>query len=85
MIKIKLVCLVVILGCNALNAEVWPQEKRINMKFEQTNLIDFFKHLQKETHLKFVYNHEDIQNFTVNGSASGKTIAEILDMALSKN
>lgn len=82
MIKIKLMCLIVALGFSSLNAEVWSQQKRIDLNFEQTNLIQLFEKIQKKTNLKFVFNHEDVQGFSVNGHANGKTVQEILDMAL---
>lgn len=81
MIKMKLMCLVVALGYTSLNAEVWSQQKKIDLNFEQMNLVQLFEKIQQQTNLRFVFNLEDIQGYNVNGSANGKTISEILDIA----
>lgn len=82
MIKIKLMCLVVILACSGLNAEVWSQHKKIDFEFSQTGFVQLFEQLQKKTNLKFVFNHEDVQGYILEQQKmSSKTIAEILDIA----
>lgn len=82
MIKIKLMCLVIILGYSGLNAEVWSQEKRINLKTEKADLIQLFEQIQKQTNLKFVFNHEDVQDYSFgNKEIINKTVQEILDIA----
>ncbi|MEG2276910.1 MAG: SusC/RagA family TonB-linked outer membrane protein [Odoribacter sp.] len=81
MIKIKLMCLVVTVGCLSLNAEVWSQQKRIDLRFEQIDLAELFGQIQKKTDLKFVFNHEDVQGYTARGSMTNKTVTEILDLA----
>lgn len=43
MIKMKLMCLVVALGCTSLNAEVWSQEKKINLQLGEVNLEQLFR------------------------------------------
>lgn len=83
MIKMKLMCLVIALGCTSLNAEVWSQQKKIDLNLGQIDLVQLFEKMQQKTNLRFVFNHEDVQGYTVNGSISGKTIPEILDVALS--
>lgn len=80
MIKIKLMCLIIALGCTSLNAEVWSQQKKIDLNFEQIDLIQLFEKMQQKTNLRFVFNHEDVQGFTVNGALKGKTVTEILDI-----
>lgn len=82
MIKIKLVFLVLILGISSLNAKVWSQQERIDFVFENMNMVQFFEQLQKKTNLKFVFNHEDVQKYTVNGKVHDKSVGEILDIAL---
>ena len=82
MIKIKLVFLVLILGFSSLNAKVWSQQERIDFVFENMNMVQFFEQLQKKTNLKFVFNHEDVQKYTVNGKVHDKSVEEILDIAL---
>lgn len=82
MIKIKLMCLIVLLGCSALSAEVWSQQKRFDLEFEQTTLIRFMESLQKKTSLKFIFNHEDVQDYVVDGIARNNTLEEVLNMAL---
>lgn len=82
MIKLKLMCLVVMLGYSALNAEVWSQQKRIDLEFEQTGLAQFLENLQRKTNLKFIFNHEDVRDYVVDGAVRNKTLQEILDIAL---
>lgn len=82
MIKIKLMCLIITLGYTGLNATVWSQEKRINLKSNQVNLVQLFQQMQKKTELKFVFNHEDVQGYTCHSDITGKTVKEILDLVL---
>ncbi len=82
MIKIKLMCLIITLGYTGLNATVWSQEKRINLKSDQVNLVQLFQQMQKKTELKFVFNHEDVQGYTCHSDITGKTVKEILDLVL---
>ncbi|MFR7875467.1 MAG: secretin and TonB N-terminal domain-containing protein [Butyricimonas paravirosa] len=82
MIKMKLMCLVVALGCTSLNAEVWSQEKKINLQLGEVNLEQLFEQIQQQINLQFVFNHEDVQGYKVNANIKGKTVAEILDAAL---
>lgn len=80
MIKIKLVFLVLILGFSSLNAKVWSQQDRIDLVFENMNMVQFFEQIQQKTNLKFVFNHEDVQRYTVSGKVHYKTVSEILDL-----
>lgn len=82
MVKMKLMCLVIALGCTSLNAEVWSQQKKLDLNLGETNLVQLFEKMEQQTHLRFVFNHEDVQGYTVNGYIKGKTIPEILDYAL---
>ena len=80
MIKIKLVFLVLILGFSSLNAKVWSQQDRIDLVFENMNMVQLFEQIQQKTNLKFVFNHEDVQKYTVSGKVHYKTVSEILDL-----
>lgn len=82
MVKMKLMCLVIALGCTSLNAEVWSQQKKLDLNLGETSLVQLFEKMEQQTHLRFVFNHEDVQGYTVNGYIKGKTIPEILDYAL---
>lgn len=82
MIKMKLMCLLVAWTAMSLNAEVWSQEQKINLRLGDTNLEALFEKMQQQTNLRFIFNHEDVQGYIVNGSVKGKTVAEILDMVL---
>lgn len=55
MIKIKLMFLVIALTYNSLNAEVWSQEKKINLQLGEVNLETLFEQMQQRTHLRFIY------------------------------
>ena len=81
MIKMKLACLVVLLTCSGLSAKVWSQQERINLKFEQVSFVQLFDLIQQKTNLKFVFNHEDVQEFKTNKQDfTSKTVKEILDV-----
>lgn len=47
MIKIKLVFLVLILGFSSLNAKVWSQQDRIDLVFENMNMVQLFEQIQQ--------------------------------------
>ena len=81
MIKMKLACLVVLLTCSGLSANVWSQQERINLKLEQVSFVQLFDLIQQKTNLKFVFNHEDVQEFKTNKQDfTSKTVKEILDV-----
>ena len=82
MIKMKLMCLVVVWTATSLNAEVWSQERKIDLRLGETNLELLLEEMQEQTNLRFIYNHEDVSGYVVNGSMKNKTVAEILDKAL---
>lgn len=80
MIKMRFVCLVMILSLSSLEAKVWSQQERLNFRFNDINIVQVFEMLQKKTNLKFVFNHENVQQYSVNADIKGKTLEEILDM-----
>lgn len=82
MIKIKLICLVIILGLSSVNAEVWSQNNRIDLKVEECSLNQIVKMLQKKTDMKFVYNLEDLSKYSAKGDFKDMTVNEILDIVL---
>ena len=47
MIKIKLVFLVLILGFSSLNAKVWSQQDRIDLVFENMNMVQLLNRFSK--------------------------------------
>ena len=59
MIKIKLVFLVLVLGFSSLNAKVWSQQDRIDLVFENMNMVQLFEQIQQKTNLKYQldFNH----------------------------
>lgn len=79
-IKMRLTFLILILSISGLQAKVWSQQERLNLKFNNTNIVQVFEVLQKETNMKFVFNHEKIQQYQVNATIEGKTLTEILDL-----
>lgn len=83
MIKMKLVCLVIILSLSSLQAKVWSQQERLNLKFNDVNIVQVFEILQKKTNLKFVFNHENVEQYRVDANIQGKTLEEILDIVFS--
>lgn len=80
MIKMKLACLVIILSLSSLQAKVWSQQERLNLKFDDMNIVQVFELLQKKTNLKFVFNHENVQQYRVDAKIQGKTLEETLDL-----
>lgn len=81
MIKMKLMCLIVMLGFSGVHANAWSQQKKIDLFTEQASIVEFLGQLERQTHLKFVFNHEDVRGYSVNGDWKGKTVAEILESA----
>lgn len=82
MIRVKLILIVMLLGVSGSYARVWSQADRMNVKTENVNLVDFFAILQQKTELRFVFNHEDAQKYSVRVDATDKTLSEVLDIAL---
>lgn len=56
----KLMCLLVAWTAMSLNAEVWSQEQKINLRLGDTNLEALFEEMQQQTNLRFIFNHEDV-------------------------
>lgn len=77
--KMKLACLIMILSLSSLQAKVWSQQERLNLKFNDMNIVQVFEVLQQKTNLKFVFNHENVQQYRVNADIRNKTLEEILD------
>ncbi|MEG2277987.1 MAG: SusC/RagA family TonB-linked outer membrane protein [Odoribacter sp.] len=75
----RFVCLVMILSISSLQAKVWSQQERLNLKLNDVNIVQFFDLLQKKTNLKFVFNHENVRQYRVNADVQNKTLTEILD------
>lgn len=82
-IKTKLACLIMILSLSSLQAKVWSQQERLNLKFNDMNIVQVLEVLQKKTNLKFVFNHENVQHYRVNAEIKGKTLEEILNLVFS--
>lgn len=82
MIRVKLVLIVMLLGVSGTYARVWSQTDRMTVITENINLVEFFGLLQQKTELRFVFNHEDVQQYSVNVEAADKTLAEVLEIAL---
>lgn len=80
MIKMRFASLVMILSMTSLQAKVWSQQERLNLKFNDMGIVQVFEVLQKETNLKFVFNHESVQQYRVNADIQGKTLEEILKL-----
>lgn len=79
----KLACLVMILSLSSLQAKVWSQQERLDLKFNDMSIVQVFEVLQKKTNLKFVFNHENVEQYRVNAHIQGKTLEEILDLVFS--
>lgn len=82
-IKAKLACLIMILSLSSLQAKVWSQQERLNLKFNDMDIVQVFEELQKKTNLKFVFNHENVQQYRVSTDIQGKTLEDVLQLVLS--
>lgn len=80
--KIKLACLIVALAFSGLHAEVWSQEKKMDLRLGEIRLERLFEVLEQRTNLRFVFNHEAVQGYTVQADMKDKTVEEVLDAAL---
>ena len=79
MIRVKLALIVMLLGVSGTYAHVWSQAERMNVKTENVSMVEMFGILQQQTSLKFVFNHRDVESYSVKVDAADKTLAEILD------
>lgn len=82
MIRVKLVLIVMLLGVSGTYARVWSQTDRMNIATENVNMVEFFGILQQKTELRFVFNHEDVERYTVDIDVEGKTLEQVLGIAL---
>lgn len=78
----KLICLVMLLSLSGLQAKVWPQSTLLELNANNVSMVEAFKQLQRKTQLKFVFNLEELQGYTVNVNVQGKTLEETLDEIL---
>lgn len=82
MFRLKWMLVVIIFTTSSINAEAWSQSERITLKARETNLIELFGQLQKQTSLRFVFNQEDVEKYSVDIDARNKTLEEVLDLTL---
>ncbi len=82
MIKMKLACLIVALAFSGLHAEVWSQEKKMDLHLGEVRLERLFEVLERQTDLRFVFNQEAVRGYTVQADMKDKTVEEVLDAVL---
>lgn len=83
MIKMKLACLVLLLSLSGVQAHVWSQTSMLELSVNGKSMVEAIEMLQKKTQLKFVFNHEELNNYRVNAQIQRKTLEEALDILFS--
>lgn len=83
MTRMRLACLVMLLSLSGLQAKVWSQQERLDLRSNDLNIVQVFEVLQKKTNLKFVFNHEHVQQYRVNLDIHDRTLEQILDRIFS--
>ena len=83
MIKMKLACLVLLLSLSGVQAHVWSQTSMLELSVNGKSMVEAIEMLQKKKQLKFVFNHEELNNYRVNAKIQGKTLEEALDILFS--
>lgn len=78
--KMRLFCLVMLLGISGLQAKVWSQTELLELKANNVTMVEAVKALQEKTQLKFVFNVEELQKYKVNVQIEDKTLEEALDL-----
>lgn len=78
--KMRLFCLVMLLGISGLQAKVWSQTELLELKASNVTMVEAVKALQEKTQLKFVFNVEELQKYKVNVQIEDKTLEEALDL-----
>lgn len=71
-----------VLACISLNAEAGLQQERFDCDYGEVSLVRFFEKMQEHMKRRFVFNHEDVEGYTVNAVVKNKTVSEILEMVL---
>ncbi|MFR5357745.1 MAG: SusC/RagA family TonB-linked outer membrane protein [Odoribacter splanchnicus] len=79
----KLACLVLLLSLSGVQAHVWSQTSMLELSVNGKSMVEAIEMLQKKTQLKFVFNHEELNNYRVNAKIQGKTLEEALDILFS--
>lgn len=83
MIKMKLACLVLLLSLSGVQAHIWSQTSMLELSVNGKSMVEAIEMLQKKTQLKFVFNHEELNNYRVNAQIQRKTLEEALDILFS--
>nr|WP_306452141.1 SusC/RagA family TonB-linked outer membrane protein [Odoribacter splanchnicus] len=79
----KLACLVLLLSLSGVQAHVWSQTSMLELSVNGKSMVEAIEMLQKKTQLKFVFNHEELNNYRVNAQIQRKTLEEALDILFS--
>ena len=51
MVRIKLICLVLMLGLTSLNAKVWSQQEKMSLNLKNTGFEQLFEQIQQKAML----------------------------------
>ena len=82
-VKMKSACLILLLGLSGVQAHAWSQTSMLELSLNDKSIVEAIELLQKKTQLKFVFNHEELNNYRVNAKIQGKTLEEALDILFS--
>lgn len=79
MTRMKLLCLILVLGFSSASANAWSQKERLSLTVNGS-MIQLFEEIQSQTHFKFVFNHADVSGYSVECAVKDKSLTEILDL-----
>ncbi|MCG6186189.1 TonB-dependent receptor [Maribellus maritimus] len=84
LLKMKLTFAIFLLGLVSVSASTYSQNTRLDISFNNNNIVDLFKEIENKSEFYFFYQREDlkkIENVSVN--VEDATVMEILDQVLS--
>ncbi len=81
-IRMKLVCIAILISMFQLQASVNAQDAKIDMQLKDVNLDKVFSVIHEKTGYNFMFNHEDVSVFKVDAKFKNTTVKEILDIVL---
>ncbi|WP_065219146.1 MULTISPECIES: SusC/RagA family TonB-linked outer membrane protein [Butyricimonas] len=82
--KMKLLVLFVMLSASTLWANVTAQEMKLDLRVEHKSLVEVIDLLKLKSGFSFIYSASDVEKISdISMDVQGKTLREILDMALS--
>lgn len=78
LITMKLILTFLLINLVSANAVIFPQDKKLNLKFENVSMKEIFSAIEEQTNYRFLYNEKLIENHAVSIDLKNSSIDNIL-------